>query len=205
MSPKVGMGPVRREQIVRATIRCLAREGYTAADHEEGGARGRREPGHSALLLRRQAGHPRPPRSRWSPAISIVGWPPPSRAPAAIRAARLRALVRACLEVAVQRPGVLGGVRRVLGRDAARSAPARSQRRGLHAHASPDRPPRRRGRAGRPLPRRSIPRGPPPWCSASSTASRFSSRSTPKHSASPRPRASATTRSERYLGREATP
>ena len=29
MSPKVGMGPVRREQIVRATIRCLAREGYT--------------------------------------------------------------------------------------------------------------------------------------------------------------------------------
>ena len=29
MSPKVGMGPVRREQIVRATVRCLAREGYT--------------------------------------------------------------------------------------------------------------------------------------------------------------------------------
>lgn len=29
MSPKVGMGPMRREQIVRATVRCLAREGYT--------------------------------------------------------------------------------------------------------------------------------------------------------------------------------
>src|SRR5262249_57357016 len=29
LSPKVGMGPVRREQIVRATVRCLAREGYT--------------------------------------------------------------------------------------------------------------------------------------------------------------------------------
>ena len=28
MSPKVGMGAVRREQIVRATTRCLAREGY---------------------------------------------------------------------------------------------------------------------------------------------------------------------------------
>ena len=28
MSPKVGMRPVRREQIVRATIRCLARQGY---------------------------------------------------------------------------------------------------------------------------------------------------------------------------------
>ena len=29
LSPKVGMRPVRREQIVRATIRCLARDGYT--------------------------------------------------------------------------------------------------------------------------------------------------------------------------------
>ena len=28
MTPKVGMGPLRREQIVRATIRCLARDGY---------------------------------------------------------------------------------------------------------------------------------------------------------------------------------
>ena len=28
MTPKVGVGPVRREQIVHATIRCLAREGY---------------------------------------------------------------------------------------------------------------------------------------------------------------------------------
>lgn len=28
MSPKVGMAPLRREQIVQATIRCLAREGY---------------------------------------------------------------------------------------------------------------------------------------------------------------------------------
>src|SRR5213593_3530665 len=29
MSPKVGVAPLRREQIVRATIRCLARDGYT--------------------------------------------------------------------------------------------------------------------------------------------------------------------------------
>ncbi len=28
MSPKVGMGPMRRAQIVRATVRCLARDGY---------------------------------------------------------------------------------------------------------------------------------------------------------------------------------
>ncbi|PYN67388.1 MAG: hypothetical protein DMD90_06105 [Candidatus Rokuibacteriota bacterium] len=29
VSPKVGVAPLRREQIVRATIRCLAREGYS--------------------------------------------------------------------------------------------------------------------------------------------------------------------------------
>ncbi len=29
MSPKVGVAPLRREQIVRATIRCLARAGYS--------------------------------------------------------------------------------------------------------------------------------------------------------------------------------
>jgi len=28
VSPRLGMAPVRREQIVRATIRCLARDGY---------------------------------------------------------------------------------------------------------------------------------------------------------------------------------
>ena len=29
MSPKVGVAPLRREQIARATVRCLAREGYS--------------------------------------------------------------------------------------------------------------------------------------------------------------------------------
>jgi AcrR family transcriptional regulator len=29
MSPKVGVAPLRREQIVQATIRCLARDGYS--------------------------------------------------------------------------------------------------------------------------------------------------------------------------------
>ena len=29
MSPKVGVAPLRREQIVRATIRCLSRDGYS--------------------------------------------------------------------------------------------------------------------------------------------------------------------------------
>ena len=31
MSPKVGIAPLRREQIVQATIRCLAREGYAGS------------------------------------------------------------------------------------------------------------------------------------------------------------------------------
>jgi len=30
VTPKVGVAPIRREQIVQATIRCLAREGYAA-------------------------------------------------------------------------------------------------------------------------------------------------------------------------------
>jgi TetR/AcrR family transcriptional repressor of bet genes len=29
MSPRIGVAPLRREQIVRATIRCLARDGYS--------------------------------------------------------------------------------------------------------------------------------------------------------------------------------
>ena len=35
MSPKVGMTPVRREQIVRATIRCLVRDGYSGLRMKE--------------------------------------------------------------------------------------------------------------------------------------------------------------------------
>ena len=35
MSPKVGMRPVRREQIVQATIRCLARRGYARLTMKE--------------------------------------------------------------------------------------------------------------------------------------------------------------------------
>jgi transcriptional repressor BetI len=45
MSPKVGMRPVRREQIVQATIRCLAREGYAALTMKKVAREARVSPG----------------------------------------------------------------------------------------------------------------------------------------------------------------
>ena len=103
MSPKVGMGPVRREQIVRATIRCLAREGYTRLTMKKVA----REAGVSqgslhyyfedkrAMLAATLEVVTRDLDRRVAAAQSRTGRDP---------AARLRALVRACLEVAVQRP-----------------------------------------------------------------------------------------------------
>lgn len=103
MSPKVGMGPVRREQIVRATVRCLAREGYTRLTMKKVA----REAGVSqgilhyyftdkrAILTATLAAVSRDLDRRVAAAQSRTGRDP---------GARLRALVRACLEVAVRRP-----------------------------------------------------------------------------------------------------
>lgn len=103
MSPKVGMGPVRREQIVRATVRCLAREGYTRLTMKKVA----REAGVSqgilhyyfadkrAILVATLEAVSRDLDRRVGAAQSRTGRDP---------AARLRALVRACLEVAVGRP-----------------------------------------------------------------------------------------------------
>ena len=103
MSPKVGMGPVRREQIVRATVRCLAREGYTRLTMKKVA----REAGVSqgilhyyfadkrAILAATLEAVSRDLDRRVTAAQSRTGRDP---------AARLRALVRACLEVAVGRP-----------------------------------------------------------------------------------------------------
>ena len=105
MSPKVGMGPIRREQIVRATIRCLAREGYTRLTMKKVA----REAGVSqgilhyyfadkrAMLVATLATVTRDLDRRVAAAQSRTTRDP---------AARLRALVRACLEVAVRRPEV---------------------------------------------------------------------------------------------------
>ena len=103
MSPKVGMGAVRREQIVRATVRCLARAGYTRLTMKKVA----REAGVSqgilhyyfadkrAILTATLAAVSRDLDRRVAAAQSRTGRDP---------AARLRALVRACLEVAVARP-----------------------------------------------------------------------------------------------------
>jgi AcrR family transcriptional regulator len=104
VSPKVGMAPVRREQIVRATVRCLAREGYTRLTMKKVA----REAGVSqgilhyyfadkrAILIATLQTVSRDLDRRVVAAQSRTGRDP---------AARLRALVRACLEVAVGRPG----------------------------------------------------------------------------------------------------
>jgi AcrR family transcriptional regulator len=97
------MGAVRREQIVRATVRCLARAGYTRLTMKKVA----REAGVSqgilhyyfadkrAILTATLAAVSRDLDRRVAAAQSRTGRDP---------AARLRALVRACLEVAVARP-----------------------------------------------------------------------------------------------------
>jgi len=97
------MGSVRREQIVRATIRCLSREGYTRLTMKKVA----REAGVSqgilhyyfadkrAMLAATLEVATRDLDRRVAAAQSRTGGDP---------AARLRALVRACLEVAVRRP-----------------------------------------------------------------------------------------------------
>jgi len=103
VSPKVGMAPLRREQIVRATIRCLAREGYARLTLKKVA----REAGVSQGILHYYFADKR--------AILVATLAAVSRdldrrvAAAQARgprdpAARLRALVRACLEVAAGRP-----------------------------------------------------------------------------------------------------
>jgi AcrR family transcriptional regulator len=99
------MGPVRREQIVRATIRCLAREGYTRLTMKKVA----REAGVSqgilhyyfvdkrAILVATLEAVSRDLDRRVAAAQSRTGRHP---------RARLRALVRACLDVAVRRPEV---------------------------------------------------------------------------------------------------
>jgi len=103
VSPKVGMGPVRRDQIVRATIRCLAREGYTRLTMKKVA----REAGVSqgilhyyfadkqAMLVATLTAVSRELDRRVAAAQSRTTRDP---------AARLRALVRTCLVVARERP-----------------------------------------------------------------------------------------------------
>ncbi len=97
------MGPVRREQIVRATIRCLARDGYTRLTMK----RVAREAGVSQGILHYYFADK---RAMLAATLEVVARDLDRRVAAAQSRtggdarARLRALVRACLEVAVRRP-----------------------------------------------------------------------------------------------------
>ena len=101
MSPKVGMTPVRREQIVRATVRCLARHGYPALTMKTVA----REAGVSQGILHYYF---RDKRDILTAALRAVTAAVDRRvAVAQARStrdplARLGALVRACLAVAVE-------------------------------------------------------------------------------------------------------
>ncbi len=97
------MGVVRREQIVRATVRCLAREGYTRLTMKKVA----REAGVSQGILHYYFADKRAILSATLEAVSrdldrrvAAAQSRTARDPAA----RLRALVRACLDVAVGRP-----------------------------------------------------------------------------------------------------
>lgn len=101
MSPKVGMAPLRREQIVRATIRCLAREGYAALTTKKIAREARVSQGilhyyfadKRAILAAALATVTRDLDRRVAAAQARSGRDP---------RARLRALVRACLLTAVR-------------------------------------------------------------------------------------------------------
>jgi AcrR family transcriptional regulator len=99
------MGPVRREQIVRATVRCLAREGYTRLTMKKVARAAGVSQGilhyyfadKRAMLAATLEAVTRDLDRRVAAAQSRTGRDP---------RARLRALVRACLAVAVSRPEV---------------------------------------------------------------------------------------------------
>jgi len=103
VSPKVGVAPVRREQIVRATVRCLARVGYTRLTMKQVAREAAVSQGilhyyfadKRAMLVATLEVIARDLDRRVAAAQSRTGRDP---------RARLRALVRACLEVAVGRP-----------------------------------------------------------------------------------------------------
>jgi AcrR family transcriptional regulator len=97
------MGPVRREQIVRATIGCLAREGYTRLTMKKVA----RAAGVSQGILHYYFADK---RAMLAATLEVVTRDLDRRVAAAQSRtgrdprARLRALVRACLEEAVSRP-----------------------------------------------------------------------------------------------------
>lgn len=100
MTPKLGMGPVRREQIVRATVRCLARDGYAGLTMKRVAAEAGVSQGILHYYFRDKA-------AMLAAAALRVTVDLDRRVAAEARGARdararLRAVIRACLETAVE-------------------------------------------------------------------------------------------------------
>lgn len=100
MTPKLGMGPLRREQIVRATIRCLARDGYAGLTMKRVAAEARVSQGILHYYFRDKA-------AMLAAAALRVTADLDRRVAAQARGARdartrLRAVIHACLETAVE-------------------------------------------------------------------------------------------------------
>jgi AcrR family transcriptional regulator len=100
VTPKLGMAPVRREQIVRATIRCLARDGYAGLTMKRVAAEAGVSQGILHYYFRDKA-------AMLAAAALRVTADLDRRVAAEARGARdargrLRAVVRACLETAVE-------------------------------------------------------------------------------------------------------
>ena len=99
MSPRLGMTPLRREQIVRATIRCLARDGYAGLTMKRVAEEAAVSQGILHYYFRDKA-------AMLAAAARRVTVDLDRRAAAEARGARnardrLRAVIRACLRTAV--------------------------------------------------------------------------------------------------------
>ena len=183
MTPRVGVAPLRREQIVRATIHCLAHAGYAGLTMK-GVAR---EAGLSQGILHYYF---KDKRAILAAAALRVSADLDRRVAAEARGARgararLRALVRACLDGGRARPRVLDGVHRAVGREPARSDAGHGERARLRALPPAHRGGDPEGRAGRAVPSPRRPRAPRRWCWPCSTGSRSSTRSTGGRSRAP--------------------
>jgi TetR/AcrR family transcriptional regulator, transcriptional repressor of bet genes len=100
VTPKIGVRPVRRDQIVRATIRCLARDGYAGLTMKRVAAEASLSQGILHYYFRDKA-------AMLAAAALRVTSDLDRRVAAEARSARdararLRAVIRACLETAVE-------------------------------------------------------------------------------------------------------
>ena len=100
MTPKLGVRPVRRDQIVRATIRCLARDGYAGLTMKRVATEASLSQGILHYYFRDKAAMLAAAAMRVTADLDRRVATQARHAQDA--RARLRAVIRACLEVAVE-------------------------------------------------------------------------------------------------------